>query len=496
MTSSYWDSSKARGALQSGGAGFPIFDLGTETNVAAITGGGKSYESDFGRNGYVGTRATSNKERYTGDIMSRRTVISALRRLTERDCLSNLYLLYGCAEYPTLHNFESGVIYLDGGVTSRGVDQNLAQGTERFDPKTMDTVSYSYGEAVEIKAVTHKDISGTVYTEDIKKVIALNRQSCPGICGVDNDGNQEFIAIGDPISPATVANVLYTDDGGLTWSVDTISGAANVSAANAVTVAGELVLFALTGTNGGVYYTTLADIRAGTVTGTLANGIANGSSVTALFAVTPELVIAGLATGAVYASTDGGYSFSLISAAGAIFSADIEAIHGRDENLIYIVSDAAIGVYLNQSIVTALTDPSGGNTLLTVHVPAGQARGSEVFVGDNAGFIYHSRDKGVTWETKSFPLSGTGSIADIQSAGINSIAMFVVQTNVGGTASRVIRDLSGGAFGQYAVPLNEGSFTSPPNSLLTSIAPSDVNHAVTVGLINSTYGFIGKIEPA
>lgn len=489
---SYWDSSKARGYVQPGGAGYGLKDLGVETNIAAITGFGASYESDYSYDGYVGTRKTSNFERGTGQIMSRRTYISQLRNLTNRNCLFNLYVLNGCVGVPTLSEFEWGVVYLDGGVTSGGVDQNLAQGMEQFDPKTNDIADVTYGQYVELFSVVHNSISAALNTASpLVKIIRLTKAQCPGYCGPDDDGNQKFIILGSPISPATLANVFYTDDGGLTWTSDTIAGAVDVTSASSVTVAGNYVLFALSGTNGGVYYETLDNVAAGTVTGTLANGIPNGTNVTSIFAVDSLNVYAATSVGVVYKSVDGGFSWTQIATDSSGDS--FVSIHGRNTSLLYFVgSSGNIAKLANDSFIE-MTDPSGGDDLLTVHVPAGQTRGREVFVGTSGGDIWYSTDAGTSWVAKSFPGSGTGTVDDIQSSEINSIALFFLQGNAGGTASRAVRDLTGGQLGVNAQPI--GDFTTTPNSTMLSIAPTSANTAMVVGPVNSGDGFVGKIQP-
>jgi hypothetical protein len=491
MTSNVWDPSKTRGFVQVGGAGYNIADLGVETNIQAISGFGSSFESDFGYNDeYLGTRRTSNLERGTGTIESRMTTVNVLRDLTRRNCLINLFVLKGCDAYPSLSNFEDGRIYIDGGVGSTGVSQSLATATDRFDPRQMVTADMSYAVYEEIRPLVHNELaSAPTVTTSVTKILSLSKARCPGYCGPDNDGNQEFIAVANPAAPATVATIYYTNDGGLTWSgPDTLSGAANVTSINDATIVGGNVLFALSGTNGGIYSAPLSDVRAGTVVGTLVNGVSSGTNVTAIFAVTPQIVLAGTSTGAILRSRDGGFSFSEIAAGGVFTSSGWLSIHGRNENLVYFAAPSGVLVKLvNQSSFVVIADPSGGDDLTAVHVPQGQSRGSELFVGDDAGDIWYSADAGATFSRKAFTGSGSGRIEDIQSAGVNSIALFVIQSEAGGS-SRVLRDLTGGAMGANAVAI--GTFAAPANTGFLSIAATSVNHAMVVGAA----GFFGKVQ--
>jgi hypothetical protein len=488
------DSSKAAAYIQPGGPGYTPKVMPKETTFAGQSGGGRSFESDFtGGGDYVGTRQTSNPERWSGDMMSRATALSRFRDLTVRNCLSNLYALWGCEGHNTnFSNFDFGLVYIDSGVTSYGQDQNQVQGTENFDPKLMDTASFTSAIREELFPVSLLDraISGTQVVED---VIAVSQAQCPGYCGPDNDGNQEFIAIREATAPATAPVLFYSDDGGLTWTSIAITGATTSNAnPHSLSIAGENLIVSLGGTDGGFGYIPLSGIRAGTAVFTKANGY-TGSGARGLFAVSRDIVVGGLNTGAIYLSRDGGYSYELIDSGGTLITGLVYQVHARDENRIYISSDVGEIVLLRN--LTSLSQLDDGTTFsnatAVIHVPAGAGRGLELFVGDSGGDIWHSTDGGVTYVQQSFDQSGVGSIQKITSSGTNSHIIWVAQQNAGGTAGRILRDFSGGAFAQSAVVVN--TFTVPGDRIV-SIAASDANTAVAVGGTAATSSFIGKVS--
>jgi hypothetical protein len=477
--------------VQPGGFGQLYKRLPAETNVNGLSGGGFSSESDFtGAGVYVGSRRTSDDERWSTTVETRLGASKLLRQLGYRrpKCYFNSMILWGCAPQD-ISSFQEGLLLIDIGIASNGQSAPIVKGMEQNDEKVLDTTDWDIAIVEEIYPVAHTRIGLTVTTGGVNAIIPLGILNCAGLCGADNDGNREFIAVGDPVSPATIPRIFYTDDAGVTWVSNALAGIAD-GAAVSVAVYMNNVLVAVTGTNAGLFRLPLDSIKtAGTLAPVLVTGIAAATAVNKVFTM-DNLVYAAGDGGDMWVSVDGGYSFEAIT---TTLTEDFTTIASADEDLIWFggTTQALVRVkatYLAETIVvTGLT-----GDITTVAVPFG--RPNAVYVGTSTGEIWRSLnadDPTPQWEELGFDAPVSSIIEDIQFSGALGAVMWVVQSN-GSSQSRVIRDLSGGAMGAYALAI--GTFTSPGNSLLNAIAPTGVNFALTVGEPNGGQGFIGRIN--
>jgi hypothetical protein len=486
----YIDPTKAKAFIQPGGAGNAWQLLPLESTVGASSGGGVSYESDFAKGKYVGSRQTSNPERIDMQISTRKTTISALRNLSRRNCLFNLANLYGCPEQD-FTKFALGTIFVDVGVTSRSDSDDILRGMEQNDPKLLDQLDGTAGVDEEIRPLVHLNISGAVISTYLNKVISIGNPQCAGACGPENSGSLEYIAVGGPVSPATIPRILYTDDGGQTWTQQAMTGIANGDA-QSVTVAGNRVIVACDGTTGGIYSAPLEDVKAGTATFVLANGSLATDDVNDILAITPLLVVAVGDTGKIWMSRDGGFSFTAVTSG---TTENLLNVASQDENLIWISGDNATFLrFKNLISVSAVTvaGVAGTDDFSALAVPYG--RSNEVYVGTNVGEMHRSRnayEQAPVWEELLFDKPAVSAIDDIQFAGNMGAVMFVVQNDTNNSYGRILADYSGGAMGAWAVSI--GTYTSPDNDMIYSLAMGDVNNGVSVGE-QGTVAFIGRIQ--
>lgn len=487
----YLDPTRGAVFVQPGGFAQPFKRLPAETNVGALSGGGFSSESDWTGGGvYVGSRRTSDDERWTTTVSTRFGVAKELRKLGYRrpKCYFNGMILWGCAPQD-ISSFIQGLLLIDTGIASNGQSADIVKGMDQADEKVMDTVDWDVAVVEEIYPVAHSRIGLAVTTGAINDIIPVNILNCAGVCGDENDGNREFIAVGDPVSPATIPRIFYTNDAGNMWVSNPLAGIAN-GAAVSVAVYMSNVLVAVTGTNAGLFRLPLDSIKsAGTLAPQLVNGIAAATPVNKVFTI-DNLIFAAGDGGDMWVSTDGGYSFTAIVSTS---TEDMVAIGSTSEDIVWFggTTQAVVrvrGTYLAEVItVTGMT-----GDVTAIAVPFG--RSNEVYVGTDTGEIWRSlnaNDPVPDWEELNFDKPTSSIIEDIKFAGTLGAAMWVVQSN-GSSQSRVLRDLSSGGMGYYALAV--GTFTSPANSLMNAIAPSGVNFGLTAGEANGGSGFFGRIN--
>jgi hypothetical protein len=474
--------------VQPSGAGNPLRYIDPENIAAAYSGGGVAVESDFVRGRYVGSRLTQNPGRVSMQVSARRRTISALRDLARNPtCLPNVYLLTGCPPQ-NFDRFDLLTILVDAAITSNGVSGNIADGTTLADPKLMDQLTFDGGILLEARPLTHDLQGDALSTAGFTDIKAIGEPYCAGACGAGSDGAQEFLMLAAPIAPATIPSIFYTNDGGVTWTSQTIAAITNGSA-DAVAIIGNRVVVAATGTTPGLFTAPLEDVRTGSAVFIAASTQAH-SDVVALDDVTG---IAVGAAGRISLTQDGGYSWATLTSPVATALNRVAA--GSDKNLVWIVGASGVILRLRnlrtvQQIVYAGV---GSDNLTAVAVP--RDRTNEVYVGSAVGEIHRSRDgwnPAPVWQEVGFTKpTGGGIVEDIKFIPeARQAVMFVVQSNAA-TESRVLVDYSGGNMATWALAV--GSFSSPANSLIKRIAPANVNYALTVGPVDGGAGFVGVV---
>jgi hypothetical protein len=475
--------------LQTGGNANPFQFLPRETDVDAISGGGVTVESDFAGREYVGSRQTSNPARWTGNLSSRRTTVSKLRNLASDGlpCFHNLVILNGC-ESQDFTKFSMGEKYVDFTFSGLTPSDMIAKKTDQADPRLMDAIAVDAAIRIEFHPLAHT-LQGTAFGDaGINHIINIKNPRCSGRCGDYDAGDREFIAVADPISPATAPRIGYTGDGGNTWTIGNIAAVAN-GVAQWVAVHGNNVIIAASGTDAGLYRAPLDGVKAGTATFTPVTG-APAAAFNCVMSI-ESLVVAVGASGNLYISRDGGYSVTQLASG---VSSTLNAIAGDSESLFFIGgASGVVRKVVNGRVVSGVTVTGlSTDNVTALAVPAN--RTNELYVGSVAGKIYRTKNAGdalPVWKELSFDKpSGGGIIEHMAFSDAMGSFFWVVQTN-GSSQSRVLIDYSGGDMASAAVAI--GSFTSPGNAIINAIAPANADYALTVGEPVNSNGFTGVI---
>lgn len=490
--------------IRPGGPGNSWKPLDRDASFDAPSGGGQSVESRFGRGAdgnleYRGGIVTGNPERWTANLMSRLKSETFLSEGIDLRCPFDVRVRQKCDNPYDLTNYSEFVEYRDNTVTSYGYSEGLSSATEDNEADVMNQYAVSAGVEVRVKKLRHDDISKTWSDFAINKVRAIGTANRISRCGTCSLGDQDFVAVTDQDSTPGYQSIpaplfLWTTDGGNTWSSTYIDVLPNANALDVVRV-GELVLVACPTI--GVAYATLQDIKDGVpVPWTLATGFTAPNGPNALH-VQSGVVYAAGDGGRIWRSTDGGLTFDSLDA-GATTSANLNSIAGVSDNLIWIAGDSGVLLRYSGGVVSLVAVRDASATVLSDNINAvavADTRGAEVYLGTSAGQVWvvpSGTDSKPVAVVRSFPQSGNGSIADLQFAGLWGDVLFVAQNNADGQ-SRILRDLSGGAMGAANTEVI-GGFATPANNGINSIAPVDVNTAITAGEVETAYAFIGKVQ--
>lgn len=498
-----WQSNQTAVAIQEGGPGNAILLLRADATVTGPSGGGQSVVSRFTRDYKRGagayTRAgvvkDSDPEPFTFDVMQRLNHTDFVRVLKKLECEHNLFVREHCGAVEDMTNFNSMLVMAETFGIGGSLSDNIAQGMTAQAVEVNRVVNESASEQVPVIKVQHLDISGTVSDIALNDIISVGIQQCAGDCGPTNDGNQDFWAVGDSDATpgyggAGAPNFLYTTDGGTTWGTKAIDVFLSGNALRVIRVGAYVLTCSATN---GVAYARFQDILDG-----VANPWALATGLTTPFpnALTyagDNTVWAVGNTGRIWKSTDGGFTFTLVSNA-AQTSQNLNDVVFATPNLGWIVGNAGVIIKYYNGALSLLNAVSGLTAnLLTIATP--DRRTNELYIGTAVGTIWRTRDQGKTFAALTVPLNGSGQINKVAFSGYKGLIFWALQKNAAGTKSRILRDYSGGYMQSNAVDV-VGTFDTPDNSIINSIAPSDANVALTVGELNGSVSaaFIGKVS--
>lgn len=487
------------------GPGNPWQILEFDAELAAPSGGGQPVDSRWGRgtNGqpeYRGLITTGNPERFTAQIMSRLRSESFLTELTKVRCTFDIRARQKCDDPNNPVNYTEAIIERDGAVTSRSYSGQLVNASTDQDEDIKSQYDASFGVEERMVKVRHDNISGTVADFALNMVRSIGIPTCN--CVIDT-GDQTFIAVSDADSTSGYAAIptpvfYYTLDGGTNWTgvyIDVFPAGDAVD----VLKAGDYILAA--SPTFGVAYARWQDILDGVAAPNLwrlSSGFTAPNGVNRFDVVNGTKVLAVGNGGRMWLSTDGGISFSVLAAASAVTSQNLNCVAWVNENLAWIGGASGVLVrYDNGSLAVVPVQTSAGavlsSAIRSVAIP--QRRGKELYIGTANGNIYkttNSLANKVIFTIAAIDQSGTGEISDLQFGGLWGSVLFYIQTNASSN-SRVVRDISGGSLQANQCEII-GSYTSPVNSKINSIGVADINTAITVGEKAGAQAFIGKVR--
>lgn len=400
----FWDSRREKSGvwIRKGGPGNK-WTLADENGAQfdGTAGGSADVNSrfgldSFGRTTYLGAVVQGDPARITSNMMMRLDVRRLIAQLTLGTCPFDVFLQQRCGDIAPL-NYTGGIFLYDGYATDFGEDNPLAQLADNTQPDIMRTMALSFAPTRDpILPLIHKDLSSSWSDFAFNKVISVGVPQCVGDCSsTEDDGAQDFWAVTDqdstPGYQATPApKFYYTEDGGLNWSSIYIEDFINADATDVVKV-GDYVLVCSPTT--GVVYAKFEDIKNGVNNPwTLASGI-SVQFPKALFAVDSNTVYACGAAGYIWQSTDGGLTWTVLSA-GTVTTQTLNSISFVDSMTGWFAGDSgALVQYFNGNLSQVVVRTAVGGAAVTANfnvVETAKFRPDEVFLGTSTGLIYRS----------------------------------------------------------------------------------------------------------
>lgn len=332
------------------------------------------------------------------------------RLLGREQCPVNVYEPTGTCK--DLSDFLAGwsdyvTIYSQGLITSVNMGDRTGWDT---DNQTEDQASLVLADSYAIGSMGFGEGAATQIDREAVDVVYFSTERC-GDCGPANDGAEWIYAItkSSGASPGTVSEVIYSTDGGATWTTTTATGIGATADAGAIDFVGDRLVVVVPLENA-YYYATINNNTG--VPGTW-------TKVTTGFVATkyPRDILV-LSPREVYMVGDGGYIYKstditsgvTVLNAGVATAQNLKRIHGTDEVIVAVGMAGAIVYSTNRgSTWSASTTTPSGSGMFSVWVKDLL----HWWVGTDTGELYYTINGGETWTAKGYTGSGVGAVRDI-----------------------------------------------------------------------------------
>jgi hypothetical protein len=364
------------------------------------------------------------------------------------------------------HGWEKGVVFNHARLTSRSASELTAlEAADRA--AILVTGAISARKFYEVDPIVFAEYAKTLITGEVIAVVICDTPSC-GECEKISGGCQRVYAVCAPssiTSPGLPAEVVFTLDGGATFDEeDIISLDPDERPSDAVCVSDMLVV--VSQDSGSLHYAYLTDL--GTWVEVLVGFVVAGAP-NAIWSVDARHTWIVGEDGYIYFTADPTAGVEVQDAGVAAAVQDLYDVH---------FIDTLRGIAVGDTTTIVVTENGGATwTLLVPGTPPGAANLLSCwmlteniwFVGDDAGKLWYTTDKGATWTEKAIPIANPFAIHDIVffEAGFGWLAV-EDDTHKG----HILRTRDGGCT-WYELPEATGSL--PVNDKINSIAPCDQN---------------------
>lgn len=321
------------------------------------------------------------------------------RMLLAPKCPMNFYEVHSrCGDFSDFNRGWEGYINIYSQFMPTDTIDMGTRSSVTADEPLSDGVNFTGISIYPVGQLSFGEEAATTVATEVVDVVYGSQIQCSN-CGTPNDGTQFVYAVtAVGTGPAVAGFLIYSLDGGTTWSTSAITGIGTVNSPTLVDIAGN-VLFVVAGTS--LFYTVLDKNTGAPSTWSTITIPANFTDVY----VRSANEIYFIATTGVYRTTDITIPAVVIDN-GA--SGNYARITGYD-NVIIGVGASGLVRYSTNVGVTWVTSVAP----VASNLQAVAARNGYWLVGAANGNVYASTNLGTTWTALTFPTSGTGSITDI-----------------------------------------------------------------------------------
>lgn len=413
-------------------------------------------------------------------------VLSTLARLARKGCAFDVQLHMGTCQDPSSFNsFSKAIILEKANITNFSTDDlgALASGDNS---EVNESVDISAAMFYEVKPLTVSEAAGSTVINEVLDVIYADQIAC-GECEDESGGCEKIYAVTAAAggSPATVPDLLFSLDGGSTWISHDIDAYSAAEDADAVAKIGDYIVV-IANAGDSLAYVLKSDLNSYTdpTFTEVTTGFVGAGSPIDMWSTGNYAFIVGDG-GYIYGCADPTAGVTVLDAGNATID-DLKAVHAISEAFAVAVGENGAVVYTEDGSLWGAVNsrPSAPGEHLTCVWVKGE---NEWLVGSDAGKLYATYDKGVTWSEVTFSGSGAGTVYDIAFA-TDSVGYLAHATAT--PAGRVFRTIDGGKSWKLTP---EASGTIAANDYVGALAAcaNDANKFVGVGLADDgSDGFV------
>jgi photosystem II stability/assembly factor-like uncharacterized protein len=354
-------------------------------------------------------------------------------------CFHNFYEVVGRCKRPDdfINGWDDYVkIYSYGRANGRDESGLTSQDS---DDASMTTMEFLFASIYKVGALLFGEKGAGEVEREVVGVVWAGGIDC-GACGPGDNGTNRLYAVtksSGAASPGTPAEVIYTVDGGATFSQQNITGLGGTVDPTGIALAGSTLIVLDTAGNG--YW--IADIN--TLTGTPGTW----TNVTSGFVASKQptdIYVAGASE--VYFSANGGYiyrSTDLASGVTAIESGNVNTsnygrIHGQDDTIVVVGDSGKIVKTNNRGATWANVTLSPTSATVRAILVLDDYR---YWVGTSGGFVYYTINGGETFVLQTLP-GGTLTVIDDIVAATDEVIHIAARTST--PTGRLITSWNGG----------------------------------------------------
>lgn len=323
------------------------------------------------------------------------------RVLLAPKCSFNLYEVHGrCADLSDFYRgWESYMLIYSGFKLEGTVDLGTRTAMDSDDP-LKDSVDAKGVAIYPAGAISFGEEATTDVVVEVIDVVYGEAVNC-GNCGAENDGSQMIYAItrANVGSPAAPGQLVYSLDGGATWSDASITGIGATAEPAYIDIAGNILFVGTNSTT--LFWTTL---NADTGAPTTWNSVTLPVAMTDVYVQNPQAIYFCAAAGAIYRTTDITIAPTLLDSGG---TDNFSRISGQDETIVAVGANGRVYRSTNNGTTWA-TVTAPANTTLNYVIVLGA---KDIRTGGANGNSYHTLNAGATWATDGLPLTG-GTVQD------------------------------------------------------------------------------------
>lgn len=409
-------------------------------------------------------------ERPTMTIMGRyaRDLRSELLRLARAGCALDIPITLGgeCKDPSVFNTGWEKIIYLNAAIlTNWSPDNDLGSLGSDGQNTVNESSDISARSMYEVLPLSLVERAGSIISNELVDGFAIDGLQCPG-CGVPGEGHTlfYFVSLAAGGSPSTAADVVYSLNSGGAWSVSEVDSLGAAEDATGIAKIGSYVVVT-SNDSASLHYVLQSDLNE--------TGDETWQEVTTGFVATGEPNDIWSVGNKAFIVGDGGYIYSTVDPTagvtaldeGSAVSDDLNAVHAINEEFAIAVGNAGAILKTTDGVQwQSLTRFVGVGVNLTC---CWMLDKNIWYVGGNDGNLYYTEDAGVTWNTKTFPGSGSGIVRDIAFA---TRGVGYLSHSTATPAGRVLRTISGGN-SWYVLP--EGASSIPANDRVTALAVPD-----------------------